>query len=173
MLETQRLRLRKFTMDDFASVFEMYSDPETMAHYPKPYDEAGVRRWIHWSLENYRQYGFGLWAMIRKDTGEMIGDCGLTMQKIDGQSLPEVGYHVRKDCWRQGYGREAARAVRDWAFENTPYTCLYSYMKYTNLPSQKTAAAMGMRKIKEYPDSKDEMLYVYAITREEWQNTQK
>ena len=169
ILETERLLLRKYTMADFPALYAILSDPVTMQHYPKPYDEAGTRRWIEWNLENYRLYGFGLWAMVRKDTGEMIGDCGLTMQKIDGQNLPEIGYHVRKDCWRQGYGSEAAKAVRDWTFLNNPYACVYSYMKDTNLPSQKTASAMGMRKIKEYPDSKDGILCVYAITRREWQ----
>ena len=76
----------------------------------------------------------------------MIGDCGITIQKIDGEMLPEIGYHIHKKYWRKGFGSEAARAVRDWAFAHTKYDCLYSYMKYTNLASYATAIAIGMKK---------------------------
>ena len=94
------------------------------------------------------------------------------MQCIDGQLLPEIGYHIHRKYWRQGYGSEAARAVRDWAFRNTPYNILYSYCKYTNLGSQKTALANGMRKVKEYPDPKNTISYAFAITRQEWETLQ-
>lgn len=50
-------------MDDFDALYEILSDPETMKHYPKPYDEAGTNRWLTWSLNNYKEYGFGLWAI--------------------------------------------------------------------------------------------------------------
>ena len=168
ILETERLMLREYTLEDFEALYEILSDPETMRHYPKPYDAAGTKRWLSWSLQNYATYGFGLWAMVLKETGTFIGDCGITMQKIDGETLPEIGYHVHKRYWRKGYASEAARAVRDWAFENTEFDCLYSYMKYTNAGSYSTASAVGMEKVKEYPDEEDGLTYVYAITRERW-----
>ena len=172
MIETQRLLLRKFSREDFPALYEILSDPETMAHYPAPYDEEKTRHWITWNMESYRVHGFGLWAVVRRDTGEFIGDCGLSMQCIDGQLLPEIGYHIHKKYWRQGYGSEAARAVRDWAFRNTPYDILYSYCKYTNLGSQRTALANGMHKVKEYPDPKNTISYAFAITRQEWETLQ-
>ena len=140
MIETERLLLREYTPDDFDALYEIVSDPETMAHYPAPFDEARTRRWIDWNLENYAQYGFGLWAVVLKETGEFIGDCGITIQNIDGEMLPEIGYHIHKKYWRQGFAKEAARAVRDWAFLNTKYHVLYSYMKYTNEGSWRTAS---------------------------------
>ncbi|MBQ3080506.1 MAG: GNAT family N-acetyltransferase [Clostridia bacterium] len=170
IIETDRLILRTYTWDDFPALYEILSDPVTMAHYPKPYDENGVRRWIQWSLDNYEKYGFGLWAIVLKETGEFIGDCGITLQNIDGCTLPEIGYHIHKNHWRKGYAKEAAKAVRDWAFENTDYPCLYSYMKYTNAGSYGAASSIGMRKIKEYEDEADRILFVYAITRREWEN---
>ena len=167
ILETDRLILREYTQDDFDALYAILSDPETMQHYPKPYDAAGTQRWLDWSFDNYRRYGFGLWAIELKQTGAFLGDCGLTMQNIDGVQLPEIGYHICKDHWRRGYGSEAARAVRDWAFRNTDFAALYSYMSATNTASYSTAAAAGMSRIKEYLDDGVPHL-VYRITRQEW-----
>ena len=172
-LETERLILREYTMNDFDALYEIMSDPETMQHYPAPFDEARTRRWIEWNLENYQKYGWGLWAVVLKETGEFIGDCGITLQDIDGQLLPEIGYHIHKKYWRRGFAKEAARAVRDWVFENTNYDTIYSYMKYTNVASYSTALANGMKKVKEYPDPKNEISYAYAITRSEWEALKK
>lgn len=168
IIETQRLSLREYTKDDFSALYEVLSDPETMKHYPKPYDEKGTRRWIEWSLENYKKHGFGWWAIELRETGEFIGDCGITMQNIGGQLLPEIGYHLNKKFWRSGYGKEAAVAVRDWFFENTDHDAVYSYMTVANVASYSTAASIGMRRINEYTDD-DGACYVYAITRKEWE----
>lgn len=169
MLETERLILREYTPEDFDAIYRVISDPETMAHYPKPYDEKGAHRWLDWSLQNYREYGFGWWAIILRETGEFIGDCGITPQNIDGEILPEIGYHIHRDFWRKGYGKEAAAAVRDWAFGNTSYDCLYSYMTSGNTASYRTAEAIGMTRIKEFSDDVYGSMYVYTITKEEWQ----
>ena len=169
MIETERLLLREYTADDFDVLYEILSDAETMQHYPAPFDEARTRRWIEWNLENYAQYGFGLWAVIRKDTGEFIGDCGMTLQNIDGEMLPEIGYHIHKKHQRRGFAKEAAQAVRDWAFQQTDYDAIYCCMKYSNVASCSTAIAAGMKKVKEYPDPKNTVSYAYAITRKEWE----
>ena len=169
MIETQRLILREFTFDDFDALHEILSDAQTMQHYPAPFDEAQTRGWIAWNLENYEKYGFGLWAVVLKETGELIGDCGISRQNIDGQMLPEIGYHVHRKYWRRGFGKEAAGAVRDWAFEHTDYDVLYSYMKYTNVASYRTAMANGMKKVKEYADPKNTVSYAYAITKKDWE----
>jgi RimJ/RimL family protein N-acetyltransferase len=167
-METERLRIREYTEEDFDALYEILSDAETMKYYPRPYDENGVRRWINWCLESYGQNGFGLWALELKEPGAFIGDCGISMQRIDGELLPEIGYHVHKNYWRQGYAKEACRAVKDWLFENTDYPCVYSYMNRENIASRATAAANGMTQIKEYVGD-GEALAVYAITREQWQ----
>lgn len=169
VIETERLMLREYKLEDFDALYEIVSDTETMQHYPAPFDEKKTKDWITWNLDNYEKYGFGLWAVILKETGEMIGDCGITIQNIDGEMLPEIGYHINKKYWRKGFGSEAAKAVRDWVFTNTDYDIIYSYMKYTNVGSYSTAIANGMKKVKEYPDAKNKISYAYAITREEWE----
>ena len=128
IIETKRLILREYTMEDFDVLFEIMSDAETMEHYPAPFDEERTIGWIKWNLDNYKKYGFGLWAVVLKETGEFIGDCGISIQNIDGEMLPEIGYHINKKYWRKGYAKEAARASRDWVFCNTEYDTIYSYM---------------------------------------------
>ena len=167
ILETERLFLREMTMGDFDALYAVLSDPEIMQHYPYSFDEERVRSWIERNMDRYKDDGFGLWAVCLKDTGEMIGDCGLTLQNIDGQMLPEIGYHIRRDQQRKGYAKEAAAAVRDWAFQNTEYPALYSYCKYTNVGSFKTAESIGMHFEKEYEDEANKITHVSVIRRED------
>ena len=170
-IETERLFLREMTEDDFSALYCVLADAEIMRHYPYIFDESRVKGWIARNIERYRVFGFGLWAVCRKDTGEMIGDCGLTMQMIDGQIKPEIGYHIHPDHQRKGYGSEAAKAVRDWTFRNTPFNMVYSYMKYTNEPSARTAMAYGCKQVDEVADEVNGITKVFAISREEWEST--
>ncbi len=168
MISTERLFLREMNADDFDALFKVLGDPDNTRHYPYAFDEARVRDWSARNMARYREHGFGLWAVCLKSTGEMIGDCGLTLQNISGETLPEIGYHIRRDCQKKGYAREAAKAVRDWAFRNTGYPALYSYCKYTNEASIRTAESVGMRMLSEYPDKDNGITHVSSISRDEW-----
>ena len=162
--------LREMKPDDDQALFQVLGDPETMRHYPCTFDGQRVRDWIERNMNRYRNDGFGLWAVCLKDTGEMIGDCGLTLQNIHGEILPEIGYHIRRDCQRKGYAGEAAKAVRDWTFRNTDYPAMYSCCKYTNVPSFRTAESIGMHFVREYPDEANGRSHVSAISRKDWLN---
>ncbi len=167
VIETKRLILRELSHDDFDTLYDILSDFETMKYYPSPYDKNGVERWINWSIENYKTFGFGLWAVVLKETNEMIGDCGLTMQIINKKIRPEIGYHLNKKYHNQGYATEAAKAVKDYIFINTTFNTLYTYTNADNAASSSVALKNGMSLIEEYSDN-DEKLKVYAITREGW-----
>ncbi len=166
-ITTDRLFLREMRPDDFQALFRVLGDPETMWHYPYTFDGQHVRDWIERNMNRYRKDGFGLWAVCLKDTGEMIGDCGLTLQNIKGEILPEIGFHIRRDCQRKGYAKEAASAVRDWAFSHTSFRFLYSYMKKSNTPSSATARSLGMHLVEEYRDEEGEQTVVYATAAQE------
>ena len=172
-LKTERLLIREMTKQDYEALYRVLADSDIMQHYPYTFDEKRVRGWIEKNRERYQMFGFGLWAVCLKETGEMIGDCGLTMQIIGGQIKPEIGYHIRADKQGQGYAKEAAIAVRDWTFTNTPFNTIYSYMKYTNEPSYRTAMAYGCRQVDEFEDEVNDITKVFAITREEWQEIWK
>lgn len=169
MIETERLLLREMNHGDFDALYRILSDSDIMQHYPYTFDENRVRGWIDRNEERYRTFGFGLWAVCLKETGEMIGDCGLTMQMINGQIKPEIGYHIRADHQRKGYAREAASAVRDWTFINTPFNMIYSYMKHTNVASARTAISYGCERLEEFADDVNGITKVYAVTRERWE----
>ena len=168
IIETERLFLREMDENDFDALYEVLADADIMQHYPYTFDESRVRNWIQRNIERYRIFGFGLWAVCLKETGKMIGDRGLTMQLIGGEIKPEIGYHIRSDKQRNGYAKEAAIAVRDWTFNNTPFQIIYSYMKYTNEPSVKTAISYGCKQVGEYKDDENVITKVFAISKEQW-----
>jgi len=167
-METQRLILREMAADDFLALYEILSDPQMMKFYPAPFDEEKVNNWILRNQQRYRTDGFGLWAVVLKETGEVIGDCGVTMQNIHGKMLPEIGYHISKDHQRKGYASEAAKRCMEFVFAQTDFPAVYSYMKSTNVPSYGVAIKNGMRFIEEYDDPVNTRTRVYGITREEW-----
>ena len=172
-METERLLLREMTETDLDALDRVLGDADNMKYYPCPFDRVGTLGWIRRNMERYRIFGFGLWAVCLRETGEVIGDCGLTMQMINGQIKPEIGYHIRADMQRKGYAREAAVAVRDWTFGNTPFRVIYSYMKAENEPSAKTARAYGCRQVDEYSDETGETTKVFALSKGEWLNLRK
>lgn len=96
-IETERLFLRELEEGDYDALYAVLADSDIMQHYPYTFDEERVRNWITRSIERYEIFGFGLWAVCLKETGEMIGDCGMTMQNIGGVIKPEIGYHIRED----------------------------------------------------------------------------
>ncbi|HVM33793.1 MAG TPA: bifunctional GNAT family N-acetyltransferase/class I SAM-dependent methyltransferase [Actinomycetota bacterium] len=144
VLETDRLLLRYLTLDDCPYLDEILGDAETMRHYPRPYTFREVEAWVVRNLESYRDYGFGLWAVIRKEDGKFVGQCGLVPQDVEGTREIEVGWHVNRAFWRRGYASEAAAAARDYAFDIIGLTRLVSLVLPANVPSQGVARKIGM-----------------------------
>ena len=149
ILETDRLLLREFLPTDIDALATVISDPETMRFYPEPLNRAGVESWIERNLRRYRDDGHGLWAMVLKSSGEVIGDCGLTRKAVDGVDEIEIGYHVRRDLWGRGLAPEAAGACRDYGFERLHAQRLISLIRPENLPSRRVAEKVGLTLWKE------------------------
>jgi RimJ/RimL family protein N-acetyltransferase len=164
VLETQRLVLREFQFEDLDALAAILCDRETMRYYPVSFDLAAVADWIQRNRTRYANDGYGLWAMILKSTRELIGDCGLVRQSVDAVDEIEIGYHVRRDLWNQGYASEAARACRDYGFAKLKVDRLISLIRPENLASRRVAEKNGMTIWKEVTKV-DLLHYVYAITR--------
>jgi ribosomal-protein-alanine N-acetyltransferase len=145
ILQTPRLLLREFGPEDVEALAKVICDPETMKYYPVAFDRAATVRWIERNGRRYQTDGFGLWGTVLKQTGELIGDCGLTRQDLNGTSEIEIGYHVRRDLWGQGLATEAARACQEYGFANLKTERLISLIRPENLASRRVAEKNGMK----------------------------
>lgn len=144
ILETERLYLRELTQEDYPSLCRILQDEETMYAYEGAFCDTEVQEWLDRQMSRYRRWGFGLWAVVLKETDQMIGQCGLTMQPWKGEEVLEVGYLLERNFWHRGYATEAARACRDYAFEVLQAKEVCSIIRDTNLASQKVAIRNGM-----------------------------
>jgi [ribosomal protein S5]-alanine N-acetyltransferase len=144
IIETARLILRHFTDDDADAVFAVIGDPLTMKYYPQKFTRDDAVRWVTKSQERYRTDGYGLFAVVLKSSGEVIGNCGVVRQEVEGESLLEVGYHFRRDHWGHGYATEAARACMDYAFGRLGAAKVVSFILAENAPSRRVAERNGM-----------------------------
>ena len=146
ILETDRLFLREMTQKDLDALCMILCDPDVMrAAYETPFTTEESQRWLERHLARYQTYGFGLWAVVLKETNEMIGQCGLTWQDWKGSSLLELGYLFQKEHWGKGYAAEAALACRDYAFTTLQADRVCSMIRDTHTASQKVAQKCGMQ----------------------------
>jgi len=109
ILETGRLLLREFRATDVDALAAVLSDPKTMHYYPEPFNRAGVEAWIDRNQARYSTNGYGLWAMVLKSSGEVVGDCGLVQQEVDGEELVEIGYPGPPTCGGMAWLRKLHR----------------------------------------------------------------
>lgn len=150
ILRTRRLLLREMTEADLPDLRQILLDPQVMYAYPKPFTEERVQNWLRNQQRRYREDGHGLWAVVLRATGEMVGQAGLTWQDCEGRPVLEVGYLFKRRHWHRGYAREAARACRDYAFSVLGAEKVSSIIKTDNLASIRVAQSNGMRRIKEF-----------------------
>lgn len=145
ILETERLYMREMKQGDFDALSRILKDEETMYAYNGAFNDAETQEWLDRQIGRYRRYGFGLWAVILKENGEMIGQCGVTVQPWKDKEVLEVGYLLRRDCWHKGFATEAAQACRDYAFDRLNADEVCSIIRDTNTASQRVAQRNGMK----------------------------
>jgi RimJ/RimL family protein N-acetyltransferase len=131
------------TPDDVDAFAVVVGDPVSMRFYPRPFDRSMTRAWIERVGERYERDGFGLLAVIEKTSGEMIGDCGPMLQEVDGDTLVELGWHIRRDRQGRGFATEAGAACRDEAWRTIAPERLISLIRFENVPSWSVARRLG------------------------------
>lgn len=144
MIETSRLYLRKMTQSDFPLLCKHLQDEEVMYAYEHAYSDAEVQEGINKQLQRYEEDGFGVLAVILKENGELIGQCGLSMQPYEDKVVPEIGYIFQKAYWHKGYATEAAIACKEYAFDELNLDEVFSLIRDTNIASQHVAMRNGM-----------------------------
>lgn len=166
VLETERLLLRRMEQGDYDDLAEILQDSDVMYAYGHAFEDAEVQSWLDRQKQRYQTDGYGLWAVILKKTGEMIGQCGLTQQDWSGTSVLEIGYLFKKQFWHNGYASEAAQGCRAYAFEKLGANEVYSIIRDTNFASMNVAIRNGMlvrgRFIKHYFNM-DMPHYVFSV----------
>lgn len=170
ILETERLYLREMSQSDFEPLCKILRDEETMYAYNGAFDDSMVQEWLDKQLARYREYGFGLWAVCLKETDEMIGQCGLTVQDWLGTEKLEIGYLFQRAYWHKGYATEAAKACKEYAFAKLGADEVCSIIRDNNFPSQNVALRNGMIKqdgimVKHYR-GEDMPHFLYLIRKE-------
>ena len=145
VLETERLALRRFRRDDIDAIFAIIGDDVAMQYYPKTFNRSDAVQWIERNLRRYREHGYGLFAVTLKDSADLIGDCGIIKQDVEGETRLEVGYHFRRDQWGHGYATEAARACMGLAFHAFGADKVISLIRPENVPSRRVAERNGMK----------------------------
>ncbi|HEU0293810.1 MAG TPA: GNAT family N-acetyltransferase [Anaerolineales bacterium] len=150
-LETKRLVLRPMLEADIDTLHLIFTDLKVMAAFDHPpFTREQMERWLKRNLDHQREYGYGLFSVILKETGELIGDCGLEQMEVGGEQLAELGYDFRSGFWNQGYATEAASAVRDYAFDVLKLPRLISLIRVGNLASKRVAEKVGMTLAEEF-----------------------
>lgn len=166
VLETNRLLLRHFVIEDLDALFAFYSDPDVVRYIPDaPRTYAETREELEWFLNGHPRFPeLGLWATIYKDTNQFIGRCGLLPWTIDEQQEVEVAFALSKAYWGQGLATEAARSLVKYGFEHLLLSRLICLIDHDNQASINVATKIGMTFEKE---SRDEygLFLVYAINK--------
>jgi RimJ/RimL family protein N-acetyltransferase len=170
-IETSRLLLRMFSQDDLGDLSRIYADADVMRYlsgHPLTRDETAG--WLKYFLDGWENYGFGWWAVVLKESGELIGHCGLQFIHVTPEI--EATYGLAKEYWRMGLASEAARACLRYGFEQLEIDRIYALADPGNIASHRVMERVGMKydKTEYYKDAlyEGDLIY-YVISREEHQ----
>ena len=145
ILETERLTLRTWTLDDAAAGFRVWSDPEVMRYVGTGRPNETVeetRAWLGRMIAHHERHGFGFWAVVEKGNKEVIGSCGMSYQRDGGLPI-EFGYTLARTHWGRGYATEAAAACLRYAFEQLRLSKLSASVDSRNIASQRVLKKIG------------------------------
>ena len=165
MLETPRLLLRPMREEDTPALLRIFADPQVMAAFGvAPFGWTEMVRWVRRNLAHQAEHGFGLFSVVLKEGGLLVGDCGLEMlDQADGR-VAELGYDFRSDFWGRGLATEAAMAVRDHAFGALGLPRLISLIRVGNHASRRVAEKVGLH-LAETTLRGEQPYWVYALDR--------
>lgn len=144
-LETQRLILREFQLEDFQQLAPILANPQVMK-----FSLAGIlsplqtQEKIASFITSYAKYGFGKWAVIFKESNELIGYCGIAVEEIDNQAEKEIGYRLDPRFWGRGLATEAATAALQYGFAQLKLPYILGIVEGENMKSVRVLKKLGM-----------------------------
>lgn len=178
-IETSRLALRDWRIEDLSPYARLNSDKTVMAYFPKPLTWEEAEAHYLKVKSHIEQYGFGFWAVEELLSGKFIGFIGLQWTNFEAEFTPcvEIGWRLDRRYWRKGYATEGAMACLDHAFQRLNLEEVFSFTAAINEPSEGLMKKIGMRKIDEFEhpllDSNSTLSrhVLYTITINDWHQT--
>jgi len=169
ILETGRLMLREMTMDDLSAMQDIVCDEQTMYAWNGAWSEEEALEGLQKQIRSYHENGFGRWAVTLKETGKVIGICGLLWCDTDQDSVLELGYLFHRSFWHNGYAAEAANACKRYAFDTLGFDEVFSLIRDKNYAAMNVAIRTGMlvRSMYTKHDNGEDMPhYIFSARRE-------
>lgn len=145
-LETKRLILRPFDIEDEADVYRICKEKESAQYtrsIPHPYPRAQAAHWIKQQPDDWRQGKSVVLAIVIKESARMIGSIGLTICESDQNA--ELGYVLEKESWGRGFCSEAAAELVRFGFENLGLHKVHAHHMISNPASGRILEKVGMR----------------------------
>lgn len=170
--ETQRLKFRLLTRDDFDTWLNLFQEEEVVGFLGFDKIPSAVEQCEEWFKIQEKRYANNLGGMnvlVDKKTKKLVGQCGLLVQEVDNKTELEIGYSILSDFREKGYASEAAQKCRDFAFENDFSDSLISIIHVNNIRSEKVALKNGMTKTKSTV-YRDKPVNIFRIRKNEWIN---
>lgn len=172
MFETERLLIRKFTPEDLEKLIELRSDLEVIKYLggTRLQNREAITKRLQFYIDCYARYGYGMCALIWKETGEMFGWCGL--QPLEETGETEVGYGMIREFWGRGIGFECARAWLAYGFEKANLERIVAVAVPENTGSWRIMEKCGMKYEKTEEHYGEECVF-YAVSKDEFLKHQR
>ncbi|MEA1938445.1 MAG: GNAT family N-acetyltransferase [Pseudomonadota bacterium] len=168
-IETSRLTLRRFEPTDIPDYSRIRGLAEAVRHLPggeastahaDEIAEQAVNRFIH----HWEEHGFGPWAVCDKETGNLLGHCGL--QQIDESGAAEIVILLDPSCWNKGLGSEILCSTLDYGFSVLGMDTLVAFVHPNNEHAQQLLEKVGMEAANELVASRGQRRKRYTLERE-------
>jgi HAD superfamily hydrolase (TIGR01509 family) len=165
ILSTDRCIIKELSVDDMDDLYQIYKDREVREFLDDMKDNLEVEKCKHQAyIKNvYHFYGYGLWGVYLKETGRLIGRCGIEARKLDGEEVYELGYLLDKAYQGQGYAKEFVSEIIQYCFTKLDIRRIVAVIDNRNLRSIRLAIQVGMHKYGEC-DRSNRHCYKYEIT---------
>lgn len=165
ILETARLTLRVQRASDVASLVDLWADPNVTRYLGGPRDRAWLRSAFEETAEDPYAERYDLWPVIERESGHLVGNCGLLEKEVEGRTEIELIYVLTPSAWGKGYATEMGRALKRHAFEEMGIRRLIALIEPENEASEQVAIRIGMRLEREVVRPGGEVRRVYAVER--------
>lgn len=157
-METARLRLRDWEESDVEPFSRLNANEQVMRYFPKTLSKEESRAFYTSIISEFKECGFGLYAVEEKETEDFIGFIGFHKANFESDFTPciEIGWRLNKEVWGKGYATEGAAACLAYGFKNLGFKDIYSFTADINTPSKRVMSKIGMTFMQMFPHPKVE-----------------